>query len=114
MSGAGFPTAPPLLRHEQAAGDVHVSVFEFTRTCIRQHTSAYVSIRQHTPAYASSVFECTRTAFVKRLGPKMQRGVMKFLSSAALQVSVFVLLYCTSTASKLSTCRRRLVESGHL
>jgi hypothetical protein len=84
---------------------------------IRQHTSAYVSIRQHTSAYVSirqptSAYVSIRQHIIcvdyNGLQVRFEGGIV-----LPPQVSAFVLLhqllrqylhFCTSKASKLSTC----------
>jgi hypothetical protein len=66
--------------------------------CIRQHTSAYVSTRQHTSAYVSVV---RKRAQLRRVARETQaRDILRNAAGTQRQY----LYFCTSNASKLSTC----------
>ena len=84
-------------QHTSAYTSAYVSIRQFRapnrhQLQMPQHAAAYVSIRQHTSAYVSVVLHVA-TSFNCR----------RFLRQ--------YLYFCTSTASKLSTCRHNLLNN---
>jgi hypothetical protein len=85
----------------------------------RQHMSAYVSIRQHTSAYASVCHTLPPDARMLQLSAYVsirqhtsayatpvaaQRRAARRADAAVVQVQRQHLYFCTSKASKMSTC----------
>jgi hypothetical protein len=72
------------------------------RTCIRQHTSAYVSIRQHTTAYVSIWTECLSVRTCRRCLVRPTGGA----GYGTMYVCMYVYVYVCS----VRTGRRCLVR----
>ncbi len=89
-----------------------------SRTCIRQHTSAYVRIRQHSSAYVSirqhtSAYVSIRQHTSAYVSIRMKEA--DFISRACTHFLRGQYLYfCTSKASKLSTSSGCLSFSANL
>jgi hypothetical protein len=92
-----------------------VSMRQSTYVSIRQHTSAYVSIRQHTSAYVSIRQHASAYVSIRQntlafwlFCVQLQRDPTHYSALTCQLVRCPYLYFCTSKASKLSTCAIQL------